>query len=123
MLRRIRKFLQEHATAWRPSNSALIAPVLGTLLVGTIEVCNALECHQKVTMLASTAADLVAQATTVSTTDMTNIFDATTAIIYPFPQQHARSSSPASSATATATASRLERRQRNGHDRSHRQSR
>lgn len=67
---------------------ALIAPVLGTMLLGTIELCNALECHQKVTMVASTAADLVAQASKVSTTDMTDIFSAATAVIYPFQQNN-----------------------------------
>jgi len=68
----------------------LIAPVMVTLLLGTIEVCNALECHTKVTELASTAADLVAQETSVSATDMTNIFDATTSVIYPFPVNNAK---------------------------------
>jgi Flp pilus assembly protein TadG len=64
--------------------------VLVTLLLGTVEVCNALECHTKVTELASTAADLVAQETTLSAADMTNIFDATTSIIYPFPANNAK---------------------------------
>ena len=63
---------------------ALIAPVLVTLLLGTVEVCDALSCHEKVTMLASTGADLVAQATSVSATDMTNIFDADSAVLFPY---------------------------------------
>jgi len=65
---------------------ALIAPVLGTMLLGTIELCNALECHQKVTMVASSASDLVAQATSVSSSDMTDVFNAASAIVYPFSQ-------------------------------------
>jgi Flp pilus assembly protein TadG len=64
---------------------AFIAPVLGILLVGTIDVCNALSCKQKVTSVASSVADLVAQTPTVSTTDLTNIYAAANAIIYPFP--------------------------------------
>ncbi|MBS0274079.1 MAG: pilus assembly protein [Proteobacteria bacterium] len=63
---------------------ALIAPVMGTLLLGTIEICDALECHQKVTMMASSAADLVAQASKVSSSDMSDIFNAASAIIAPF---------------------------------------
>ena len=63
---------------------ALIAPVLVTLLLGTVEVCDALSAHEKVTMLASTGADLVAQSTSVSSTDMTNIFDADSAVLYPY---------------------------------------
>jgi Flp pilus assembly protein TadG len=69
---------------------ALIGPVLATLLMGTIEMCNALACHQKVTMLASTAADLVAQTKTVSASDMTDIFSAVTSITYPFPSTSAK---------------------------------
>ena len=89
MLRRIREFLKARE-GLAAVEFGLIAPVLGTLLVGTVEVCNALECHQKVTMLASTAADLVTQATSVSATDMTNIFDATTYIVYPFPANNTK---------------------------------
>lgn len=63
---------------------AFIAPVMVTLLLGTTELCNALVCHQKVTTLASTAADLVAQATTMSAADMSNVFAASNAIVYPF---------------------------------------
>jgi Flp pilus assembly protein TadG len=65
---------------------AFIAPVLVTLLLGSVEIGNALECRQKVTVLASSAADLVAQTSSVSTSDLTNIFSAVTAIVYPFPQ-------------------------------------
>lgn len=64
---------------------ALIAPVMGTLLLGTIEVCNALACHNKVTMEAATGADLVAQVKSISSTDLSNVFDAMNAVIYPFP--------------------------------------
>lgn len=85
MLSRIRKFLKAR-DGLAAVEFAIIAPVLGTMLIGTIELCNALECHQKVTMVASTAADLVAQASTVSTSDMQDIFSAATAVIYPFPQ-------------------------------------
>ncbi|HTQ14422.1 MAG TPA: TadE/TadG family type IV pilus assembly protein [Rhizomicrobium sp.] len=62
----------------------LIAPVLATMLLGTIEVCNALQCKQKVTSIASSVADLVAQTKSVSASDMTNIFSAANALIYPF---------------------------------------
>ncbi len=69
---------------------AFIAPVLGTLLVGTIELCNALECKQKVTNIASSVADLVAQTSTTSTSDLSDIFDATNQLIYPFPTSGAK---------------------------------
>lgn len=62
----------------------LIAPVMATMLVGTVEVCDALQCKQKVTSIASSVADLVAQTKSVSATDMTNIFSAANALTYPF---------------------------------------
>jgi Flp pilus assembly protein TadG len=63
---------------------AMIAPVLAVLLMGTIELCSALECRQKVTSETSSVADLVSQASTVSNADLTNIFNAGNSILYPF---------------------------------------
>jgi len=85
MLKRMREFLKAR-DGLAAVEFAFIAPVLGIMLLGTIELCNALECHQKVTMVASSAADLVAQTKTVSASDMTDIFAAATSIVYPFPQ-------------------------------------
>lgn len=89
MLRRLRKFRRAQG-GLAAVEFALIAPVMVTLLLGTVELCNALECHQKVTMLASTSADLVAQAKSVSATDMSNIFSAVDAIMYPFATANAK---------------------------------
>jgi Flp pilus assembly protein TadG len=89
MLKRARKFAKNR-DGLAAVEFGLIAPVLVTLLLGTAEVCNALECHTKVTLLASTASDLVSQESSVSATDMTNIFDATTSILYPFPTNNAK---------------------------------
>jgi Flp pilus assembly protein TadG len=83
MLRRIAKFLKAK-DGLAAIEFAFIAPVLVTFLLGSVEITNALECRQKVTMLASSAADLVAQTASVSASDMTNIFNAVTAIMYPF---------------------------------------
>jgi Flp pilus assembly protein TadG len=63
---------------------ALIAPVMITLFFGTIEICNALICQEKVTSIASTAADLVAQDSSISSTQMSDVFNALDAIIYPY---------------------------------------
>lgn len=83
MLKRWRKFRRAES-GLAAVEFALIAPVLVTLLLGTVELSNALNAHQKVTLLASTGADLVAQATSVSSSDMSNIFAAVDAVIYPF---------------------------------------
>jgi Flp pilus assembly protein TadG len=83
MLRRIAKFLKAR-DGLAAIEFAFIAPLLVTLLLGSVEISNALACRQKVTSLASSAADLVAQTASVSSGDMTNIFNAVTAIMYPF---------------------------------------
>jgi Flp pilus assembly protein TadG len=83
MLTRIARFLRAKE-GLAAIEFAIIAPVLVTLLLGSVEISNALECRQKVTILASSAADLVAQTASVSASDITNIFNAVTAIVYPF---------------------------------------
>ena len=83
MLMRFVKFLKAK-NGMAAVEFALIAPLLVTLLLGSVEVSNALEARQKATSLASSAADLVAQTASVSSSDMTNIFNAVTAIMYPF---------------------------------------
>src|ERR1700733_7869556 len=62
----------------------LIAPVLATLLIGTIELCNALEANQRVNSVGASVADLVTQESNVATTDITNIYGAGNAIMFPF---------------------------------------
>jgi Flp pilus assembly protein TadG len=52
--------------------------------MGTIELCNALECRQKVSSETSSVADLVAQTSSVSAADLNNIFSAGNSILYPF---------------------------------------
>lgn len=63
---------------------ALILPVMITVYFGTIETTDALTASRRVTNVAQTAADLVAQATSVSTSDVDDIFAASTAILTPF---------------------------------------
>jgi uncharacterized protein (TIGR02588 family) len=64
---------------------AFIAPILIALFLGTVSVCDALICRQKVTTLAASAADLVAQDETISTAQMNDVFGALNAIVYPYP--------------------------------------
>lgn len=63
---------------------AFVAPVLIVLFLGTIELCNALTCRQKVTTLASTASDLVAQDATITKSQINDVFSALGAIMYPY---------------------------------------
>lgn len=64
---------------------ALLLPVMLTLYFAGIEISNLLIVDRKVTAASNTVADLVAQATVVDNTEMQNIFNATAAILTPFP--------------------------------------
>ena len=64
---------------------ALILPVMLVIVFGAIEVTSALVCKADVSNTASTAADLIAQESSVGTTDMNNVFAALNAMIYPYP--------------------------------------
>src|ERR1700749_4992443 len=55
------------------------------LVFGAIEVTSALVCKADVSNTASTAADLIAQESSVGTADMNNVFAALNAMIYPNP--------------------------------------
>ena len=69
---------------------AFIAPILILVFFATIELSEALDCRARVAAATSTGADLVAQETKVSTSDMNNIFSALNAIIYPYASGSAR---------------------------------
>jgi Flp pilus assembly protein TadG len=63
---------------------AMLLPVMITLFFGVVELSLALACRADVTNMASAAADLVAQEQSISATDMANVFNASTAILYPY---------------------------------------
>ena len=63
---------------------ALLAPVMIAMFFGVVEFSAAVDCRTRVTNMASTAADLVAQDTVISPADMTNVFAALNAIVFPF---------------------------------------
>lgn len=64
---------------------AFLAPVLVVMFLGSIELTDALDCKQKVTGMASTAADLIAQEKQVASTDISNVYSAINSIVYPYP--------------------------------------
>lgn len=63
---------------------ALLAPVMVALYLGLVEISDGIGADRKVSLTASTLANLAAQYTTISTSDMTNILDASSAIIAPY---------------------------------------
>ena len=84
MLTKIRNF-------WRATRGlaavefGLISPLLVVMLLGSVETSNAIACNQKVQSTAAAMSDLVAQATSVSTSDVNDIFNAINTVLYPYP--------------------------------------
>jgi Flp pilus assembly protein TadG len=64
---------------------AMLLPLLVTLYFGTVEVSQGLSIDRKVTLAARVAADLVTQGTSVNDAAMTGIFEASKAVITPYP--------------------------------------
>lgn len=63
---------------------ALIFPVMIAFYFGSIETTNMLTANRRVTSVAYTAADITAQATSISNSDLADIFAASSAILAPF---------------------------------------
>lgn len=69
---------------------AFVAPVMLTFFFGLIEVSQALLCRSNVTNLASTAADLVSQESSASSADLSNVYGALAAMLFPYPTAPAK---------------------------------
>ncbi len=63
---------------------ALIAPMMIGLYLGCVEISDGVAADRKVSLTAAALANLTAQVTTITDTDMTNILDASSAIIAPY---------------------------------------
>jgi Flp pilus assembly protein TadG len=63
---------------------ALLAPVMITLLVCTAEMSEGVGADRKVSLVTAALANLTAQSTTLSSTQMNNILDASSSIIAPY---------------------------------------
>jgi Flp pilus assembly protein TadG len=64
---------------------AMVAPVMLSLYFGVTELTDAFICDSKVSLLASTAADLVAQDKEITNGEMTEIFNALNEVMKPYP--------------------------------------
>jgi Flp pilus assembly protein TadG len=69
---------------------ALIAPIMIGLFFGLSELALALGAKGDVTNLASVGADLIAQESSATTSDMSNVFDALSAMLYPYSTTNAQ---------------------------------
>ena len=66
------------------SNSRLLAPLMLGLYIGCVEISEGVTADRKVTLTAGALANLTSQVTTLTTGDMTNILNASTAIMAPY---------------------------------------
>ena len=67
---------------------ALILPVMVGMFFGIGELTSYMQAHSRMTKVASTVADLVAQDTAITDEEMTNIFNCAEAIMQPFDSQN-----------------------------------
>ncbi len=63
---------------------ALLLPLMLTLYLGGVEITQAVSADRKVVLIAHTVADLTARSSTVSSADMTNILNASSAVAAPY---------------------------------------
>jgi Flp pilus assembly protein TadG len=63
---------------------ALLLPIMITLFFGVVESSMALLCRSDVSLMASTAGDLISQANAASTGDISNIYSAAGTVLYPY---------------------------------------
>jgi Flp pilus assembly protein TadG len=63
---------------------AMLLPLMLTLYLGTAEISQAVGIDRKVTLTARTVADLSAQVTTITNSDMANILGASTSVVTPY---------------------------------------
>ena len=64
---------------------AMVVPVMLVLFFGTVEYSTGVAVDRKVTLMARTLSDLTSQNISVTTTQLNNIFNASTGIMTPYP--------------------------------------
>src|SRR6266581_2506861 len=63
---------------------AMLLPVMVTLYLGVVEVSRGVAIDRKVTLTTRTMADLASRVTSINNADMTNMLNATSAVIAPY---------------------------------------
>jgi Flp pilus assembly protein TadG len=63
---------------------AMLLPLMLTLYLGAVEVSQAVGVDRKVTLTSRTLADLASQVSSISSSDMSNILNASSAVIAPY---------------------------------------
>jgi Flp pilus assembly protein TadG len=63
---------------------ALLLPLMVTLYLGSVEISNGVGIDRKVTLVSRTVADLASQVQNIASTEMTNVLNASSAVIAPY---------------------------------------
>ena len=82
---------------------AMLLPLMITLYLGAVEISQGVAIQRKVTLTARTVADLASQVTSINNADMTNLLNAASAVVAPFPTGSSRSRSRRWLSTRTAS--------------------
>lgn len=69
---------------------AILLPVLLVAYCGSVDICSMVTASRKVTQLTSALADLTARASSVTPTDVSNIFDAAQMVLSPYDASKAK---------------------------------
>jgi len=64
---------------------AMLLPLMVTLYLGAVEISQGVSINRKVTLTARTVADLASQVSSITSTDMTNLLNASASVVSPFP--------------------------------------
>jgi Flp pilus assembly protein TadG len=80
---RIRRFARDSRGA-AAVEFALVTPLMAAMYFGTVELSSGVAIDRKVTLVSHTLSDLVAQATSVSNSDIAGVFDAGSKIMTPY---------------------------------------
>jgi Flp pilus assembly protein TadG len=64
---------------------AMLLPLMITLYLGSVEISQGISINRKVTLTARTVTDLVAQVSSINNAAMTNVLNASSAVMTPFP--------------------------------------
>src|SRR4051794_19056973 len=80
---RIRRFARDSRGA-AAIEFALVTPLMLTMYFGMVELSSGVAIDRKVTMVSHTLSDLVAQATAVTNSDISNVFNAASSMMTPY---------------------------------------
>src|SRR4051794_1733554 len=69
---------------------AMLLPLMVTLYLGVVEVTQGVAIDRKVTLTTRTMADLASRVTSINNADMTNMLNATSAVIAPYDQSRVK---------------------------------